>query len=258
MIELSKVLFISILLTLTGPAAWADRVSGPVLIPAGKFAPLFGMDPEQKFFRIKEFSIDSTPVSQADYLKFLQQNPEWIPGKVDAVYADEKYLHDWKGSAPKPENLNRPVVYVSWFAADAYCGSKGGRLPTLIEWEYVAAASETKADASRDPEFSAKLLAWYSIPSGQKKVEEVGRSKPNFYGVSDMHELVWEWTSDFNSVFVNPDSRGDGDKMKSLFCGPGSVGASNREDYAAFMRYAMRSSLRANYTVGNLGFRCAK
>jgi len=29
-------------------------------------------------------------------------------------------------------------------------------------------------------------------------------------------------------------------------------------NYAAFMRYAIRNSLKANYTVTNKGFRCVK
>ena len=35
------------------------------------------------------------------------------------------------------------------------------------------------------------------------------------------------------------------------------VGASRPEDYVAFMRYAMRSSLRGRSTGRGLGFRCA-
>jgi formylglycine-generating enzyme required for sulfatase activity len=43
-----------------------------------------------------------------------------------------------------------------------------------------------------------------------------------------------------------------------LFCGTGSVGASNFDDYAAFIRFAFRSGLEAAYTVSNLGFRLAQ
>jgi sulfatase modifying factor 1 len=46
--------------------------------------------------------------------------------------------------------------------------------------------------------------------------------------------------------------------MRNLFCGSGALGASSFDDYAAFMRYAFRSSLKAHYTVPNLGFRCAQ
>jgi formylglycine-generating enzyme required for sulfatase activity len=45
---------------------------------------------------------------------------------------------------------------------------------------------------------------------------------------------------------------------RQLFCGAGSVGAKDPGNFAAFMRFGFRSSLRAGYTVHNLGFRCAK
>ena len=52
--------------------------------------------------------------------------------------------------------------------------------------------------------------------------------------------------------------QGDTGLERQLFCGAGSLGASDRANYPAFMRFGFRSSLRAGYTVHNLGFRCAK
>ena len=59
-------------------------------------------------------------------------------------------------------------------------------------------------------------------------------------------------------ALVTGDARGDTGLERQLFCGAGSLGASDRGNYAAFMRFGFRSSLRAGYTVHNLGFRCAK
>ena len=43
------------------------------------------------------------------------------------------------------------------------------------------------------------------------------------------------------------------------FAGRGfGQGAKKVEDFPAFMRYGFRSSLKADYCVHNLGFRCAK
>jgi sulfatase modifying factor 1 len=57
---------------------------------------------------------------------------------------------------------------------------------------------------------------------------------------------------------VTGESRGDSGLERDLFCGAGAVGAKETTDYAAFMRQALRSSLKANNTTTALGFRCAR
>ena len=46
-------------------------------------------------------------------------------------------------------------------------------------------------------------------------------------------------------------------KDSASFCGGAAAGVADPTNYPAFMRYAMRASLKANYTAYNLGFRCA-
>jgi formylglycine-generating enzyme required for sulfatase activity len=75
------------------------------------------------------------------------------------------------------------------------------------------------------------------------------------YGARDLHGLVWEWTLDFNSALVTGESRGDSALERTLYCGSGAMGSADFENYPAFMRYAMRSSLEARYNVASLGFR---
>jgi formylglycine-generating enzyme required for sulfatase activity len=67
----------------------------------------------------------------------------------------------------------------------------------------------------------------------------------------------WEWVENFNTALVTGESRGDTGLERSLFCGAGSIGSANPADYASFMRFAYRSSLKAVYTTKSLGFRCA-
>jgi len=145
-----------------------------------------------------------------------------------------------------------PVTRVSWFAASAYCQSRGKDLPTVEQWERAAAGGGKDPAATRD-----RILEWYGRPASDS-LAEVGRGAPNAYGVHDMHGLIWEWTLDFNSAMVSTESRDPGARDDPLFCGSGSLGAADPSDYATFMRYAMRNSLRASYTTGTLGFRCAR
>jgi formylglycine-generating enzyme required for sulfatase activity len=227
-------------------------------IAPGDFGPLFGLDTGQKTFRVAELWIDRRPVTRVRYADFLAAHPEWRRGRVAEIFADPQYLHTWDGDRPRAGQEAYPVTHVSWFAAQAYCRAQGGRLPSTLEWEYVAAASSTEPDAQKDRAFVESILGWYARPSrGDLGLRPVGAAAPNFYGLEDLHALVWEWTSDFNASFITADNRADGDRSRSFFCGNAVTGAARREDYAAFMRYALRSSLTPRTALPRLGFRCA-
>jgi formylglycine-generating enzyme required for sulfatase activity len=235
----------------------AEQHDGMALIPAGRFAPLFRAENDPKNIPVKSFWLDVVPVSNADFLEFVRANPKWRRSTVKRIFADENYLKNWHGDLEVGAASSAPVTQVSWFAAKAYCDWKGKRLPTTAEWEYAAAASQTRPDGENDAEFSRKVKAWYATPSAEK-LRNVGASTANYFGVKDLHGLVWEWVSDFNTAMVTGDARGDAGLDRQLFCGSGSQGAQDRENFPAFMRYGFRSSLKADYTVHNLGFRCAK
>lgn len=240
-------------------ASTAAAAPGMARIPAGTYVPVFPPSPEEKEIRIGAFELDKLPVTNGDFLAFVKRQPKWRKGQVPKLFADPGYLSHWAGPvSPGPAaKADQPVVQVSWFAAKAYCEAQGKRLPTEAEWEYAAAASETVADARQDPAQVARILAWYGAPT-PKVLPAVGKGAPNLWGVRDLHGLVWEWVLDFNNTLVSSDSRESGDPDKSRFCGAGAVTAADKGDYASFMRIAFRSSLKAPYVTGNLGFRCAR
>jgi formylglycine-generating enzyme required for sulfatase activity len=57
---------------------------------------------------------------------------------------------------------------------------------------------------------------------------------------------------------VSGDNREQGDADLLRFCGAGALSVTDRENYAILMRTALLSSLKANSTTRNLGFRCAR
>jgi len=231
---------------------------GMVAIPDGTYRPLFRMEKDAKEVPVAAFQLDAQPVTNGDFLIFVRENPKWRRSQVKRLFADEHYLAHWSGDldlgSAQPQ---QPVTNVSWFAAKAFASSRGKRLPTNAEWELAAGAGFTVTDGAKDPEFSQAIARWYGTPAPDV-LPDAGHGRPNAFGVRDLHGLVWEWTSDFNSALVTGDARGDTGLERQLFCGAGSLGASNTVDYPAFMRFGFRSSLRAGYTVPNLGFRCAK
>ena len=72
----------------------------------------------------------------------------------------------------------------------------------------AAAAGFTVRDGAKDADFQAELARWYATPS-PAVLPDAGGGRANLFGVRDLHGLVWEWTSDFNSALVTGDARGD-------------------------------------------------
>ncbi len=225
-------------------------------ISGGEFEPLYGKKNQK--IKIAPFSIDIYPVSNGNFLEFVKKNKRWRKSHIRKIFADNNYLFHWNNDTTLGNNMdmNSPITNISWYASKAYCECQGKRLATVDEWEFVGMANQTLPDARKLKSFNQFILDWYEKPKTNKN--RIGSTFKNYYGVYDVHGLVWEWTSDFNSILVSGESRNDAGSDKDLFCGGASLNATDLMNYAAFMRYAFRGSLKANYSIQNLGFRCAK
>lgn len=224
-------------------------------IPAGRYRPFFRSVNESAIVKVKSFYMDVHAVTNAEFLQFVRANPQWARSKVARLFADENYLRQWAGDFEPGTQTpsNSPVTNVSWFAAAAYAKWKGKRLPTEAEWEYAAAAAPE--GMQRNTRLTAIILGWYDHPT-PTILPPVCSTYRNGFGLFDMHGLIWEWVADFNATVTRQDGQ-DG-AAKRFSCAASSLGAADKEDYAAFMRYAFRGSLQASYTVASLGFRCAR
>ena len=252
--------------------ASANSNDAYVQIPGGAFksvlryddlkaAPVNAATPEQNagLIQVKPFLFMVRPVTNAEFLVFVQQNQAWQRGQVPVVFAEPRYLAHWAapltlGAQALP---NQPVVNISWFAASAYCESSGARLANWTEWEYAAAADETRKDARADPAWRERILNWYGKPA-KLALAKVGETPANVYGLQDLHGLVWEWPGDFASMLVSSDSRSQSEQDRLKFCGAGAIAMDDRENYAVLMRIAMLSSLAADNVTSSMGFRCAR
>lgn len=239
-------------------AAGLAQASGPeyVAVPGGSLASVLSGGADNAPVTLAPFAMRGTPVSNGEFQAFTDSHPEWRRGNIPALFADASYLHQMAAGALSAAEAERPVTSVSWFAAQAFCDSENARLPTWYEWEYVAAADSRRADARRDPAWRAAILSWYSQSSSRAQPAVGGDA--NFYGVRDMHGLIWEWVDDFNALLVAADSRNQGDPDQLQYCGAGAISLQDRENYAVLMRVALLSSLGGADTTNNLGFRCAR
>ncbi|KLT72579.1 hypothetical protein PL75_07700 [Neisseria arctica] len=243
---------VSSFLLLGGCFAFAAEMAQ---IKGGSYRPLY-LKKDTPMIAVKTFSLDKTPVSNREFFAFVKSNPQWQRGKINSKQSDAHYLKHWVaaegGYQPKAAELDYPVTNVSWFAAHAYCAAQSKKLPTIDQWEYAGLASAKRKDGSSEEGYNRLILDWYAKGSSQG-LRAVGRSVPNYWGVYDMHGLIWEWTEDFNSSLLN-----SGSADSSMFCSGASAGSADPGNYAAFMRYGMRTSLQARFSLHNLGFRCAK
>jgi hypothetical protein len=150
-----------------------------------------------------------------------------------------------------------------WFAARAYCESHNAHLPTWIEWEFAAAADEHVADARRNPVWRQTIIATLGRSPGSP-LPAVGLKAPNFYGIHDLHGVVWEWVEDFDTLFM---PRGHSEHEHAdmamspgdtaMSCGAAALSVTDPENYPMILRLAVLSALNRTSTTADLGFRCA-
>jgi formylglycine-generating enzyme required for sulfatase activity len=245
-----------LLLTIPAMGQPASSDDGMMRIGSGYHTPLYKTPSELDSVHVDAFRLARYPVTNAEYLAFVKANPTWQRSRVKALFADDSYLRHWAsdltlGPDAPPEH---PVVYVSWFAATAYARWLDKRLPTTTEWEYAARASATHRDGYADPGFKARVLAH---ATGDRPLRDVQSTAANAWGVYGMHDLVWEWVEDFNTQVINGDARYNTAFDKQRFCGSGALDATEFEDYAAFLRFSVRTGLEATHTTAQLGFRLA-
>ena len=212
-----------------------------VFVPAGVYRPFFKSGGETRVVPVEPLCLSASTVTHAEFREFVRDHPQWQRSRIKKLYAEDSYLADWHDDlTPPPDLLSQPVTYVSWFAAGAFCESQGGRLPMVSEWERFAGGIHPESKSTPAPFAFA-----------------MGKSAPELAGTGLQFQGVWEWTANFNSALVSGRIGTNEGADSSQFCGDG-IRAVDPSNYGAFLRYSFRSSLRGNFALKNLGFRCVR
>jgi formylglycine-generating enzyme required for sulfatase activity len=168
---------------------WEKTGKEMVRIPAGTF--LYGRMREE--LELPEFWIDRTPVTNAEYKRFLDANPEYPVPFAGEGWA-QPYNWDKRLRTFPPGWADHAVVLVTWYDAEAYAEWAGARLPVDEEWEKAARGTD------------GREYPWGSWEEGRCNTVEtqiyattpVGLYSPQGdspYGCVDMAGNVWEWTA---------------------------------------------------------------
>ncbi len=192
----------------------------------------------------------------------------------DGVFVqDPKY--SWRITG-FPQEVNHPVVNVSWNDAMAFCrwlsrvDGREYRLPTEAEWEFSCRAGSDSefffgddaeqlvgvsnvADATLNQRFSGignPLLS----NDGALYTSLVGSFRPNEFGLYDMHGNVSEWCSDWYGYYSDKTVTDPGGPTTGSFRVNRGGGWINE---AAHCRSAHRYSDAPSYRNTDYGFRVA-
>lgn len=240
-----------------------------LFVPAGVFrmGDDQGESDEQPSHLIKldAYFIDETEVTNSQYALCVADGGCLPPEQSGATYHPAYY--------GDPEFDDYPAIFITWYAADAYCQWREARLPTEAEWEKAAGFDPVQTIKLRYPwgdAFDGTQLNYCDsncpldkrdagFDDGHRDTAAVGSYQEGRspIGLFDMSGNVMEWVADWydpryyrSSVDINPRGPLEG-SYKSL---RGGSWLSARDELAV----TVRSSFDPTVARANLGFRCAK
>ena len=210
-----------------------------IWVPAGSFqmgSNLFNSNPVHQVTFTNGFYIGKYPVTQAEYLAVMGENPSWHT----FANGNPSAAGEWEGKCPvESVSWNSAIIFCNrlsmkkglspaykingstdpsdwgapprrwdsprglWDTIEIVSSSTGYRLPTEAQWEFAARGGDgspsnfTYSGSNDDNE-----VAWHSSNSGFI-THEVGLKAPNGLGIYDMsgnvREWCWDWFGSYTS-----------------------------------------------------------
>lgn len=228
----------------------------PVCAPESTIATNRNDSPAHEVF-LSPFLLDRREVTVADFRQCVAEK---------RCYAQFRCGND-QPHYTQPNSESLPMNCVTWFAAQAYCASKGKRLPTEAEWEYAArnagasdrypwGSKEANCQRATFDGCGSKAKAPCSTPLGSSR-----------QGVCDLAGNLQEWVFDkYHGDYYQAQERLNPSGPQIGYVQPGD------KDYLAWrsqrggdyrggvesLHATARSAMFPGDQAGHVGFRCAK
>jgi len=250
-----------------------------VEIPAGPF--LMGSDdgddherPEHRVF-LDAFQIGATPVTQAEYSRFVRATGWRPPGvwelpSVVRPGREEEFRrtaapYGWMDSAAPPGRDDHPVVLVTFDDAREYCRwlsrqtGRSFRLPTEAEWEKAARGGLERKHYPWGDALDSSLANFTLLPQNRPGggTVPVRARPPNAFGLYGMAGNVWQWVADWyraDSYTVDDRRNPAGPATGTLRVVRGGAWTNVDERY---LRCAFRHPVPPDTYAYSIGFRVA-
>lgn len=122
---------------------WIEVPVGPCEVGAGPDGFAFDNERPRHAVELPAFRIARRPVTNATWMHFVEGGGyvrrEWWSDEGWSWKEEYDITHPagWTAGGP-PDDIERPVMHVSWFEADAFARWSEARLPTEAEWEKAA------------------------------------------------------------------------------------------------------------------------
>ncbi len=243
-----------------------------VYVPGGEFLLASRTFTEKKVYRISAFHFGKYPITVGQFAQFIRSTGyRTTADLLDCSFTIfENRIHpdrgvNWRCNtrsfAYAADEMNFPVIHVSWKDANAYCKwlsektHQRWRLPTEVEWEYAARGGRESphADTAYPGRASLDDIAWH-VGNSEGQTHPVGLKAPNALGIYDLCGNVFEWCEDCYSE-DDSEMRHQSDRSDDKLCEKRAVRGGSWRCGPTACHWDYRKSLHQEFRSDDVGFR---